>query len=120
PRRARRYSEQQYLKSADEMVALFADLPDALANSVEIAKRCSLGLRLGKSFLPEFPTPAGLSENDFIRSEAQQGLVERLQQEGISDPAQIKLYEERLEFELGVIIQMGFPGYFLIVSDFIR
>ena len=120
PRRARRYSEQQYLKSADEMVALFADLPDALANSVEIAKRCSLGMTLGKSFLPEFPTPEGLSENDFIRTESQQGLVARLKQENITDPDEIKRYEERLEFELGVIIQMGFPGYFLIVSDFIR
>lgn len=124
PRRAHRYSDQQYLKSEAEMLALFDDLPEATANTVEIAKRCTLELRLGKSFLPEFPTAPGIDINEHIRREARQGLAERLAR--VLDPAapdmeaRRKVYEDRLEFELGTIIQMRFPGYFLIVSDFIR
>ena len=112
----------QYLKSGDEMVALFADLPEALENSVEIAKRCNLELVLGKNRLPDFPTPDGLSLDDYIRQRAYEGLDVRLAQ--LYPDATVRAnrraeYVERLELELKTITQMGFPGYFLIVSDFI-
>lgn len=123
-RRPRKYSEQQYLKSEAEMVALFADLPEALANSVQIAKRCNVDLRLGKSFLPDFPIPPGFTIEQFIEEESRRGLNLRL--ESILDAAapdyaeRRRPYDERLQFELKTINDMGFPGYFLIVSDFIR
>ena len=124
PRRERRYSEQQYLRSADEMVELFADIPEALQNSVEIAKRCNLDLRLGEYFLPDYPIPDGLTINEFFINESEAGLQERLNflfDSSAEDfPAKQALYAERLKFELDIIIQMGFPGYFLIVMDFIR
>jgi len=124
PRRPRLYSEQQYLRTAAEMETLFSDLPEALQNSVEIAKRCTLEIELGKNYLPDFPTPEGMTLDDFLREESRRGLEKRL--ERILDPAAAdyaerrKEYEERLEIELDVIIQMGFPGYFLIVADFIQ
>ena len=124
PRRERRYSEQQYLRSPEEMVELFADIPEALENTVEIAKRCSLEIQLGKYFLPEYPIPEGMTENEFFRDLCRKGLNNRLQ--FLMDTAapdfaeKRKPYDERLEFELDIIIQMGFPGYFLIVMDFIR
>ncbi len=124
PRRPRRYSDQQYLKSAAEMCELFADLPEALANSVEIARRCNLDITLGKNYLPEFPIPAGQTIEQFIESESIAGLEKRLAL--ILDPTaedyteRRREYDERLQFELQIINQMGFPGYFLIVSDFIR
>ncbi len=117
PNRPRLYSEQQYLRSPEEMHALFADIPEALQNSVEIAKRCNLSLKLGQSFLPDFPLPPGLTVADYLRQEARQGLALRLAQ---LNPAEPETYHARLELELDVIIQMGFPGYFLIVADFIR
>lgn len=124
PRRERRYSEQQYLRSADEMADLFADIPEALQNSVEIAKRCNLDLRLGEYFLPDYPIPDGLTINEFFISESEAGLQERLNflfDSSAEDfPEKQALYAERLKFELDIIIQMGFPGYFLIVMDFIR
>ena len=115
--RARRYTNQQYLRSPEEMHELFSDIPEALGNSVEIARRCSLVLKLGESRLPEFPVPEGETANSFIRAESARGLVERLKTLKVKEPA---LYEQRLESELGVICQMGFSGYFLIVADFIR
>ncbi len=124
PRRPKNYSPQQYLRSPDEMAELFLDLPEALANSVQIAKRCNLELTLGKNYLPDFPVPEGMTVAEFTIQESQQGLESRLQ--GIldqADPAyagQRKEYDDRLKLELDVIIQMGFPGYFLIVADFIR
>lgn len=123
-RRPRNYTDQQYLRTPEEMQELFADIPEALQNSVEIAKRCNLKLVLGKNFLPEFPVPEGMDVNSFLQAEARAGLEKRLAR--IIDPqaqdaeAKRKEYHERLELELGVIIQMGFPGYFLIVADFIR
>ncbi|HJP39116.1 MAG TPA: DNA polymerase III subunit alpha, partial [Gammaproteobacteria bacterium] len=118
PNRPRDYSEQQYLRSPDEMAELFADLPEALTNSVEIAKRCNVGLSLGKSFLPEYEVPDGLTIEAFLQQEARQGLVWRLQ---LSDfDAAPAIYQERMQNELDVITQMGFPGYFLIVADFIH
>jgi len=124
PRRPRRYSEQQYLRTPEEMAELFADLPEALENSVEIARRCSVELELGKSYLPEFPIPAGLSTQAYFSQQARTGLEQRLQRllpEDTPDrESRCAPYRERLERELGVIVQMGFPGYFLIVADFIR
>ena len=115
--RVRRYSNQQYLRSPEEMQDLFSDIPEALSNSVEIARRCSLVLKLGESRLPEFPVPEGETANSFIRAESARGLADRLKALNVKEPA---LYEQRLEIELGVICQMGFSGYFLIVADFIR
>jgi len=124
PRRERRYSEQQYLRSPAEMVDLFSDIPEALENTVEIAKRCSLNLRLGEYFLPDYPIPRGKSINDFFVEISKNGLDERLHMLFDSSSADFldhqKRYYERLEFELKIIIEMGFPGYFLIVMDFIQ
>ncbi len=124
PRREHRYSEEQYLKSEDEMVALFADIPEALVNSVEIAKRCSINVKLGEYFLPEYPVPEGKSMDQFFREFSHQGLTERLEflfdTQAPEYPETEKLYRERLDFELDTILQMGFPGYFLIVMDFIQ
>ena len=124
PRRERRFSEQQYLRSAEEMAELFADIPEALENSVEIARRCSLELRLGEYFLPDYPIPEGMTVNEFFISESEKGLQERLEilfdTGGEDFPAIREEYAARLKFELDIIIQMGFPGYFLIVMDFIR
>jgi len=123
PRRPRPFTAEQYFKSPDEMAELFADLPQALQNSVEIAKRCNLTLELGKSQLPDFPTPAGLSLDDYMRQRSFEGLAERmahLYPDEAVRASRLTEYTERLEFELGTIIQMGFPGYFLIVADFIN
>lgn len=124
PRRTRRYSRQQYLRTPEEMQHLFADLPEALENSVEIAIRCSLGLTLGKSVLPQFPVPDEMDTVSFLRREAEKGLESRLDKHSDSKisggPNQRSDYEARLARELEVIIQMGFPGYFLIVADFIQ
>ncbi|NMG63836.1 DNA polymerase III subunit alpha [Azoarcus indigens] len=122
-RRPRDFTEEQYLKSQDEMCALFADIPEALENAVEIAKRCSLTVQLGKNFLPLFPTPDGMSLDDFLVLEAKKGLEERLIElypHPEEREKQRPRYEERLKFETDTIIQMGFPGYFLIVADFIQ
>jgi DNA polymerase-3 subunit alpha len=122
-RRPKNFDEAQYFKSQDEMAALFADLPEALANSVAIAQRCNLSVPLGKSFLPEFPTPPGITIDDHLGELARQGLEQRLAHL-YPDPAERESrrqqYGERLEFEIQTIIKMGFPGYFLIVADFIN
>jgi DNA polymerase-3 subunit alpha len=116
--RPRRYSEQQFLRSAAEMGDLFADLPEALDNTVEIAQRCNLELQLGASVLPEYPVPAPFSTEEFLRAESIRGLSARMGIESCAvAPAD---YAVRLETELGVICSMGFAGYFLIVADFIR
>jgi DNA polymerase-3 subunit alpha len=117
PGRPRRYSQQQYLRTPQEMAVLFADVPEALANSVQIARRCSLVLKLGEARLPPYPVPGGITTEDFIRAEAAAGLEKRLV---IVPEAQVPSYRERLRIELDVICQMGFAGYFLIVADFIR
>lgn len=125
PRRPRNYSDQQYLKSPAEMAELFADIPEALENTVEIAKRCNIEVQLGKHFLPDFPTPNGMGIDDYLRHASYEGLEERLAvllpKDSTPDyEAKRQAYVDRLEFELGTIIQMGFPGYFLIVADFIQ
>ncbi len=114
PRRARVYSEQQYLRSSEEMWALFDDIPEALQNTLQIAKRCNFSLVLGQYFLPAYPTPEGMSEADYLRKVAREGLDVRCEQD---IPAE---YRDRLETELEIVIEMGFAGYFLIVMDFIR
>lgn len=125
PRRAQLYSAQQYLRSADEMVTLFADLPSAIANTVEISKRCTVKLDLGNNYLPNFPIPKGSTVEDYLSHLAQIGLEERLLQlfqnkSKEEFQASRGEYEQRLQVELTVINNMGFAGYFLIVADFIQ
>ena len=120
PKRPREYSAEQYLKSPEEMAALFADLPEALENSVELAKRCTLELSFGTYHLPVFPVPEGHDLASYIRESARTGLAERLAQAPPAPGRTPEDYAARLERELDVIVEMGFPGYFLIVSDFIR
>ena len=119
--RAHRYSEEQYLKSPAEMAELFADAPELLANTLEIAKRCSLEIRLGASMLPAYPVPAGSSTEEFLREESKRGLDIRVAASpALAGSAAVAGYAARLDLELGVICAMGFAGYFLIVADFIR
>lgn len=129
PRRERRYSEEQYLKSPEEMAELFSDIPEAIENSVMIAARCSVDVRMGEYFLPEYPVPEGMTIEQFISKISYEGLDERLYQlfeapdaiyTGRSRAEEEPAYRERLDFELNIINQMGFPGYFLIVMDFIQ
>ena len=119
PKRPRDFTAEQYLKSTEEMTALFADIPEALENSVEIARRCNLEMKFGEYFLPAFPVPAQDSEASFIRSQAQKGLEARLSRHGLAPGFAHEDYASRLERELDVIVKMGFAGYFLIVADFI-
>jgi len=124
PRRPRTYSDQQYLKTPEEMAELFSDLPEALENTLEIAKRCNIEVQLGKYFLPDFPVPAGMTMDEYFRKVSFDGLDERLEvllpKDTPDYAAKKQVYIDRLNFELDIIIQMGFPGYFLIVMDFIK
>src|SRR5690606_37578401 len=120
PKRPREYTPEQYLKSSVEMAELFADIPDAIDNTVALAQRCNLELRLGKYFLPAFPVPPEHTLESWIRDVARRGLAERLEKHPLAPGRTRADYEERLERELDVIIGMGFPGYFLIVADFIN
>lgn len=126
-RRVRRFTREQYFKSAEQMSALFADVPSALDNTLEIAKRCNLSLVLGKPQLPNFPTPlidgVPMPMADFFRQSSFEGLEERLSHlypDLAKRDAERPRYVERLEFEINTILNMGFPGYFLIVGDFIN
>ncbi|WP_243047457.1 DNA polymerase III subunit alpha [Dyella sp. RRB7] len=120
PKRPRDYSDQQYVKTPEEMAALFADLPEALENTIELAKRCTLELSFGTYYLPDFPVPEGHDLASYIREIAREGLKERLTHAPLAPGRTREEYEARLERELDVIIKMGFPGYFLIVADFIN
>ena len=128
PKRPKHYSPQQYLRTAAEMQALFADIPSAISNTVEIAKRCNVSLILGKNYLPQFPIPEGMTEAEYFCKVSAEGLEERLdflfgEQFPRGTPefaAKRQVYDERLRIELDVINKMGFPGYFLIVADFIQ
>ncbi len=125
PRREQHYSAQQYLRSAEEMERLFADLPSALLNTIEIAKRCTVKLNLGNNYLPNFPIPEGSTVENYLSHLSELGLEERLEhiaRNKASDNLDIDKaqYEQRLEIELNVINSMGFAGYFLIVADFIQ
>lgn len=125
PRRVQQYSAQQYLRTADEMEALFADLPSAITNTVEISKRCTLKLDLGNNYLPNFPIPEGSTVENYLSHLSEMGLETRLKQlfrtktQEELDAAR-GAYDERLQVELKVINNMGFAGYFLIVADFIQ
>ena len=116
--RPHEYSDQQYLRSPTEMAELFADLPEALANTVTVAARCNLPLEFGHNVLPDFPVPDGADEQTHLEREARAGLGARIAAHGTVGPEAD--YEARLVRELEVIGGMGFPGYFLIVADFIR
>lgn len=150
PNRPREYSEQQYLKTQQEMQQLFADLPQVCANTIQLAQRCNVILRLGENFLPDFPIPPEFKPTEanqakypddklidaYFRVLSEQGLEQRLDKlfpinerdsdewlekhDGMNWEAFRQAYDERLETELNIIIGMGFPGYFLIVMDFIR
>ncbi len=116
-RREKHYCEEQYLKSGEEMIALFSDLPEVISNTIQIAKRCNVHFELyKKNYLPNFPVPEGVSMAEFFSQESKLGLDKRL--DGLD--VRRKIYDERLQFELSVIVQMNFSGYFLIVADFIR
>ena len=123
-RRPKLVTDQQYLKSPEAMAELFADIPAALENTLQIAKRCNLTLKLGTPVLPDFPIPEGMTETEFFYASAREGLEVRLEQlydTSREDFAEIrKPYDDRLQRELDVIAGMGFPGYFLIVADFIK
>ena len=122
PKRPKKYSAQQYFRTEEEMCRLFADIPSALANTVEIAKRCSVTVRLGEYFLPNFPT-GELSTEDYLVQKSREGLEERLEflfPDEEERKNKRSVYDERLQVELDVINQMGFPGYFLIVMEFIQ
>ncbi|MDX2422217.1 MAG: DNA polymerase III subunit alpha [Amphritea sp.] len=124
PHRPKNYSEQQYLRSAEEMVELFSDIPSAVENTVEIAKRCNVELDLGTYYLPKYPIPEGKTMDEFFAEVSWKGLEERLaillDKDDPDYAEKRRPYEERLRFELDIITQMGFPGYFLIVMDFIQ
>lgn len=123
PRRVRKFTPEQYFVSSEYMQQRFADIPSALANTVEIAKRCNLELKLGKPHLPDFPTPEGMGLGDFLIHEAEIGLEKRLAQlypDATERETHRQTYFDRLAWECKTIIDMGFPGYFLIVADFIN
>ncbi len=119
--RPRHYSDQQYLRTPAEMAELFADLPEAIENTVEIAKRCNLEIELGKNYLPNFPTPNGIPIDQYLTQQAQQGLENRLLKIFDTSAPEFKEkrkpYDERLNMEVEVINRMGFAGYFLIVAE---
>ncbi len=123
-RRERRYSEQQYLKSSQQMCDLFADIPEAIENTLEIARRCNVDVDLGNYYLPEYPIPPGYTTEEYFSEVSRDGLNLRLKKifdvDSKEFSEQRKPYDERLEFELKVINDMGFPGYFLIVMEFIK
>jgi len=122
-RRVRRFTEEQYFPDSAEMVRRFADVPSAIENSVEIARRCNLTLNLGKPQLPIFPTPEGVTLDDHLVALSEAGLARRLEflfPDPVEREAKRAQYQARLAWECKTIIQMGFPGYFLIVQDFIN
>ncbi|WP_218814389.1 DNA polymerase III subunit alpha [Rickettsiella endosymbiont of Dermanyssus gallinae] len=140
PNRPKVYTEQQFLRSSEEMQQVFADIPSALLNSIEIAKRCNLELTFGRAFLPNFPIPQGMTPESFLIEEAKKGLLKRLEKmssdfvkssseflpssttEAVTETSKDRktIFFDRLHTELEVITSMGFAGYFLIVADFIR
>jgi len=124
PKRPKKYSEEQYLKTSEEMAELFSDIPEAIDNSILIAERCSATIELGKYYLPDYPVPEGLTMDEYFRELSANGLEKRLEVVLKSEQPDYQErrqdYFDRLKFELDIIIQMGFPGYFLIVMDFIR
>ncbi|MHC3125069.1 DNA polymerase III subunit alpha [Acinetobacter sp. GN11] len=125
-RRPRTYSPEQHFKTSDEMIELFSDIPSAIENTYHIAKRCNVKLQLGTYFLPDYPIPDGFTIDSYFEHLSKVGLEERLnylypvEKRGEDWPEIRKPYDERIDYEVGIILKMGFPGYFLIVMDFIR
>lgn len=125
-RRPRTYSPEQHFKTSDEMIELFSDIPSAIENTYHIAKRCNVKLQLGTYFLPDYPIPDGFTIDTYFEHLSKVGLEERLNylypvEKRGEDWAEIrKPYDERIDYEVGIILKMGFPGYFLIVMDFIQ
>lgn len=120
-RRPSLYKIEQYLRSSDAMIELFSDIPEAVENTIEIAKRCNLELTLGEKYLPNFPVPDGFDQNQWLTRQAKEGLGQRLVIEDGQDLQEIQEnYQDRLELELEVVIARDFSGYFLIVADFIQ
>ncbi len=120
PKRPREYSREQYLKTPEQMCELFADIPDAIDNTLALAQRCNVEMRLGTYFLPNYPVPDDETLDTWIQKMSRDGLTERLEKNPLAPGMSREDYFERLEFELNTIIKMGFPGYFLIVADFIQ
>lgn len=120
PKRPREYSAEQYMKSAEQMAELFADVPDAIDNTLALAQRCNIEMRLGTYFLPAYPVPDEETLDSWIRSQSHDGLKARLEKNPLAPGHTREDYEKRLDFELDTICKMGFPGYFLIVADFIQ
>ncbi len=120
PRREKVYSREQYLTSPDEMIEKFKDIPQAIENTVEIAKRCNYTFDLGEYFLPAFPIPEGETESEYFRRLTKELLAKHLGKHGTALDYSEEDYYNRLKFEVDIILQMGFPGYFLIVADFIN
>ena len=120
-RRPHLYTGKQYLRTSEEMTDLFSDIPEAIENTIAIARRCNLELTLGENYLPDFPVPEGYDQNEWLIHKSKEGLGQRLVIEDDEDLIELQgVYQERLEVELDVIIEMGFSGYFLIVADFIQ
>ena len=123
PRRPKNYTEQQFFRSKEEMINLFADLPEALINTVKIAEKCNLDLELGKFYLPDFEVPEEFSREEFLRKLSKEGLLDRIKEIKSSvDPYKIdeSQYIQRLDYELDMICKLDFAGYFLIVADFVN
>ena len=119
-RRIKEFTPQQYLKTPEQMLELFADIPSALQNTVEIAKRCTFQLQTGEAYLPDFPIPEGQTIESYLRVETERGMQRVFARLSEERQSQWTEYQERMDFELNIINQMGFPGYFLIVADFIQ
>ena len=120
PKRPKDYSAEQYLKSSEQMAELFADVPDAIDNTVALAMRCNVEMKLGEYALPAFPVPSEHTIESWLRNASREGLAKRLETAPLAEGKSREVYDARLETELDVIIKMGFPGYFLIVADFIN
>ena len=123
PRRPKSYTEQQYLKSKEEMIELFSDLPEALINTVKISEKCNIELELGKFYLPDFEVPDDFSREEFLIKKSKEGLVARIEEINSSldiYPIDKAVYEKRLDYELEMICKLDFAGYFLIVADFVN
>ncbi|MCH7380616.1 MULTISPECIES: DNA polymerase III subunit alpha [Acinetobacter] len=125
-KRPKNYSTEQYFKTGEQMSELFSDIPSAIENTYHIARRCNVALQLGTYFLPDFPIPDGYTIDTYFEHLSREGLEERLNHlypiaERDEDWAEIrKPYDERIKYEVDIILKMGFPGYFLIVMDFIQ
>lgn len=123
PRRPKNYTEQQFFRSKEEMINLFADLPEALINTVKIAEKCNIDLELGKFYLPDFEVPEEFSREEFLRKLSKEGLLDRIKEiESSVDSYKIdeSQYIQRLDYELDMICKLDFAGYFLIVADFVN